>query len=106
LYQELSQRWQSGLRVLNVRPRPTLECFADLVEYKDLMTATDGKISSGGTFIGTSFIPWFDGCCADEIAGLGAGATEAVLVVSPMEVIKIRLQAQQRMSLFFLFYLF
>ena len=70
------------------------------------MTATDGKISSGGTFIGTSFIPWFDGCCADEIAGLGAGATEAVLVVSPMEVIKIRLQAQQRMSLLFLFYLF
>lgn len=31
-------------------------------------------------------------------AGLGAGATEAVLVVSPMEVVKIRLQAQQRES--------
>lgn len=31
-----------------------------------------------------------------SLAGLGAGATEAVLVVSPMEVIKIRLQAQQR----------
>lgn len=30
------------------------------------------------------------------IAGLGAGATEAVAVVTPMEVIKIRLQAQQR----------
>jgi hypothetical protein len=28
-------------------------------------------------------------------AGLGAGATEAVLVVTPMEVVKIRLQAQQ-----------
>jgi hypothetical protein len=38
--------------------------------------------------------------CIDEEAGLGAGATEAILVVSPMEVIKIRLQAQQRMSLF------
>jgi hypothetical protein len=37
--------------------------------------------------------------CTDEEAGLGAGATEAILVVSPMEVIKIRLQAQQRMSL-------
>jgi solute carrier family 25 citrate transporter 1 len=34
---------------------------------------------------------------ADEIrvtAGLSAGVTEAVLVVTPMEVIKIRLQAQ------------
>ena len=28
-------------------------------------------------------------------AGLGAGVTEAVLVVTPMEVVKIRLQAQQ-----------
>ena len=27
-------------------------------------------------------------------AGLGAGVTEAVLVVTPMEVVKIRLQAQ------------
>lgn len=30
------------------------------------------------------------------VAGLGAGATEAVAVVTPMEVVKIRLQAQQR----------
>ena len=29
-------------------------------------------------------------------AGLAAGATEAVAVVTPMEVVKIRLQAQQR----------
>ena len=28
-------------------------------------------------------------------AGLGAGVTEAVVVVTPMEVVKIRLQAQQ-----------
>jgi solute carrier family 25 citrate transporter 1 len=70
------------------------------------MTGTDGKISSGGTFVGTSFISHVDRCRADELVGLGAGATEAVLVVSPMEVIKIRLQAQQRMSLFFLFFLF
>lgn len=67
------------------------------------MTGTDGKISSGGTFIGTFLISHDDRGCADEIAGLGAGATEAVLVVSPMEVIKIRLQAQQRMSSPFLF---
>ena len=29
-----------------------------------------------------------------DIAGLGAGVTEAVAVVGPMEVVKIRLQAQ------------
>ena len=29
-----------------------------------------------------------------SLAGLGAGTTEAVAVVTPMEVIKIRLQAQ------------
>lgn len=29
-----------------------------------------------------------------SLAGLGAGVTEAVLVVNPMEVVKIRLQAQ------------
>ena len=31
---------------------------------------------------------------ASRAAGLGAGVTEAVLVVCPMEVVKIRLQAQ------------
>ena len=31
---------------------------------------------------------------ATSIAGLGAGTTEAVMVVCPMEVVKIRLQAQ------------
>jgi solute carrier family 25 citrate transporter 1 len=31
---------------------------------------------------------------ASSSAGLGAGTTEAVLVVCPMEVVKIRLQAQ------------
>lgn len=33
-------------------------------------------------------------CPLLSIAGLGAGVTEAVLVVTPMEVVKIRLQAQ------------
>lgn len=50
--------------------------------YKGWMTGPDGKVSNKGTFL----------------AGLGAGATEAVAVVTPMEVIKIRLQAQQRAS--------
>ena len=34
-------------------------------------------------------------CVCLRAAGLGAGVTEAVLVVTPMEVVKIRLQAQQ-----------
>ena len=51
--------------------------------YKGWMSSPDGKISPSGTFI----------------AGLGAGATEAVMVVNPMEVVKIRLQAQQRESI-------
>ena len=37
------------------------DVFADEIEYKDLMTGTDGKISSGGTFIGTSFFPMLTG---------------------------------------------
>lgn len=47
--------------------------------YKGWIADETGKVSPSGTFI----------------AGLGAGATEAVLVVNPMEVVKIRLQAQQ-----------
>lgn len=41
-------------------------------------------------------LPSFSVSCARSLrsAGLAAGATEAVAVVSPMEVIKIRLQAQ------------
>lgn len=48
--------------------------------YKGWLSNPDGSISSKATFL----------------AGLGAGATEAVAVVTPMEVVKIRLQAQQR----------
>src|ERR1700744_4824154 len=33
-------------------------------------------------------------CIQIRVAGLGAGTTEAVFVVTPMEVVKIRLQAQ------------
>lgn len=43
------------------------------------MSDKNGKLAPKGVFL----------------AGLLAGATEAVLVVSPMEVVKIRLQAQQ-----------
>ncbi|ORY38198.1 mitochondrial carrier [Rhizoclosmatium globosum] len=54
--------------------------FSSFEAYKDLLADKQtGSISSAGIFI----------------AGLGAGITESVLVVTPMDVIKIRLQAQR-----------
>ncbi|KAF8702674.1 hypothetical protein AX14_014345 [Amanita brunnescens Koide BX004] len=53
--------------------------FASFETYKAWMADKDGKTGVGKIFI----------------AGLGAGVTEAVVVVTPMEVVKIRLQAQQ-----------
>lgn len=50
-----------------------------MVAYKNALSDKEGKLKPKGVFL----------------AGLLAGATEAVLVVSPMEVVKIRLQAQQ-----------
>ncbi|KAF9510456.1 hypothetical protein BS47DRAFT_1300158 [Hydnum rufescens UP504] len=53
--------------------------FASFETYKSLLAdKKTGKTSLGGIFV----------------AGLGAGTTEAVMVVTPMEVVKIRLQAQ------------
>lgn len=53
--------------------------FASFETYKEwLADKSTGKTSVGNIFI----------------AGLGAGTSEAVLVVTPMEVVKIRLQAQ------------
>ncbi|CCM02973.1 uncharacterized protein FIBRA_05088 [Fibroporia radiculosa] len=54
--------------------------FASFETYKGWLADKEtGKTSVGNIFI----------------AGLGAGTTEAVFVVTPMEVVKIRLQAQQ-----------
>jgi len=53
--------------------------FSSFEFYKGLLAQPEtGKPSTGGVFL----------------SGLGAGITEAVLVVTPMEVVKIRLQAQ------------
>jgi len=53
--------------------------FASFEAYKDWLADNEtGKTSVGNIFL----------------AGLGAGTTEAVVVVTPMEVVKIRLQAQ------------
>lgn len=52
--------------------------FTSYEWYKQMLASENGTITSRGTFI----------------AGLAAGVTEAVAVVTPMEVVKIRLQAQ------------
>ena len=52
--------------------------FTSYEAYKQALADKDGRVSSQMTFL----------------AGLGAGVTEAVAVVCPMEVVKIRLQAQ------------
>ncbi|KAF2100745.1 mitochondrial uncoupling protein 2 [Rhizodiscina lignyota] len=52
--------------------------FTSYEWYKQLLANEDGAVSGAGTFL----------------AGLAAGVTEAVAVVTPMEVVKIRLQAQ------------
>jgi len=53
--------------------------FSSFEFYKGLLAQKDtGRPNTGGIFL----------------SGLGAGITEAVMVVTPMEVVKIRLQAQ------------
>src|SRR5258708_28745897 len=57
-----------------------------------------GQTAIGNIFLG-AFTSSFRRLCLylgffPPAAGLGAGTTEAVLVVNPMEVVKIRLQAQ------------
>ncbi|PSR71714.1 hypothetical protein EW026_g6058 [Hermanssonia centrifuga] len=54
--------------------------FASFETYKEALADKE----TGKTNLGSIFL-----------AGLGAGTTEAVVVVTPMEVVKIRLQAQQ-----------
>ncbi|KIR34657.1 solute carrier family 25 (mitochondrial citrate transporter), member 1 [Cryptococcus deuterogattii 99/473] len=67
-----------GAVVSGIVPKMAIR-FAKGGVYKGWLSNPDGGISSKATFL----------------AGLGAGATEAVAVVTPMEVVKIRLQAQQ-----------
>ena len=72
--------------------------FASFEAYKGwLADESTGKTSVGSIFIGMSFFVDSGGShvCSFRPAGLAAGTTEAVAVVCPMEVVKIRLQAQQ-----------
>lgn len=66
-----------GAVVIGIVPKMALR-FTSYEFYRSLLYEPDGSISTSNTFI----------------AGVGAGITEAVMVVNPMEVVKIRLQAQ------------
>ncbi|ODQ68499.1 mitochondrial succinate-fumarate transporter [Nadsonia fulvescens var. elongata DSM 6958] len=67
-----------GAVVTGIVPKMAIR-FTTYEYYKKLLTPIDSKIATWGVFL----------------AGVGAGTTEAVLVVNPMEVVKIRLQAQR-----------
>jgi solute carrier family 25 (mitochondrial citrate transporter), member 1 len=79
--------------------------FTSYEWYKQLLADKDGIVSSKATFLG--MFPQRPITCRKlqapngttrltfpPSAGLSAGVTEAVAVVTPMEVVKIRLQAQ------------
>lgn len=68
-----------GAVVSGIVPKMAIR-FSSFEYYKDkLADSSTGKTSTAGIFL----------------AGLGAGATESVAVVTPMDVIKIRLQSQR-----------
>jgi solute carrier family 25 citrate transporter 1 len=93
-----------GAVVVGIVPKMAIR-FSSFEYYKSLMADSNGKVSTSSTFLGKFF-----GLCIGTLhdhpishikyscfflAGLTAGITEAVLVVTPMDVIKIRLQAQK-----------
>ncbi|KAJ1729984.1 Mitochondrial succinate-fumarate transporter, partial [Coemansia biformis] len=67
-----------GAVVTGIVPKMAIR-FSSFEMYKAWLADDAGKVSTGAVFL----------------AGLGAGVTEAVAVVTPMDVIKIRLQAQR-----------
>ncbi|CAO3608997.1 unnamed protein product [Cunninghamella blakesleeana] len=67
-----------GAVVSGIVPKMAIR-FSSFELYKQWLADETGKVSTKGVFL----------------AGLLAGTTEAVLVVSPMDLIKIRLQAQR-----------
>jgi solute carrier family 25 citrate transporter 1 len=66
-----------GAVVIGIVPKMAIR-FSSYEFYRSFFLDKDGKITTGQTFL----------------AGVGAGITESVMVVNPMEVVKIRLQAQ------------
>lgn len=89
-----------GAVIAGIVPKMAIR-FSSFELYKSLLADADGKTSRTGVFFGklfilslslsTSYIVFTN---PFVLAGLAAGTTEAVLVVSPMDLIKIRLQVK------------
>jgi len=67
-----------GAVVSGIVPKMAIR-FSSFEYYKSILADAEGNVPVGKVFL----------------AGLGAGVTEAVMVVTPMDVVKIRLQAQR-----------
>ena len=78
------QKWPSGLPV----SRPT-RAGSRTRKLEKLRLGISSSVCTTLSF------HWYSSFSFVLSAGLGAGVTEAVAVVTPMEVVKIRLQAQQ-----------
>ena len=69
--------------------------FTSYEWYKQLLADKNTRtVSNTSTFLGNAANHICYGRLIEPLAGLAAGVTEAVAVVTPMEVIKIRLQGQ------------
>ena len=87
-----------GAVVTGIVPKMAIR-FTSYEWYKQALASRDGHISGQATFFGKASC--MSGAFKSQaynpsylLAGLAAGVTEAVAVVTPMEVVKIRLQAQ------------
>lgn len=89
-----------GAVVTGIVPKMAIR-FTSYEWYKQLLANKEGQVSGQGTFFGKADLDTFQILSSQTsiidrnlLAGLAAGVTEAVAVVTPMEVVKIRLQAQ------------
>lgn len=85
-----------GAVVTGIVPKMAIRFLS--FEYLKQLMAGEQKATIRQTFFGTAY----DISAIHKIlllAGLGAGVIETVMVVNPMDVVKIRLQAQRHHSL-------
>jgi solute carrier family 25 citrate transporter 1 len=84
-----------GAVITGIVPKMAIR-FSSYETYKQLLAnKKTGAVSGQATFFGERADPGGgDDADISNTAGLAAGVTEAVAVVTPMEVVKIRLQAQ------------
>lgn len=86
-----------GAVITGIVPKMAIR-FTSYEWYKQLLANKEGQVSGQGTFFGETDYPILSSQTyvvdCTPLAGLAAGVTEAVAVVTPMEVVKIRLQAQ------------